>query len=203
MFKQFGWNLRLFLFVCFKGVSALSLWTPNFCLYFFLQYFFVPSLPKYVAQEKIFCEVQLKVHLYCPVVLKYLLYAHKTSTIYSKVQFWYTLCAALPTAILTVHATTWEDNEILWWYFNYISSFNVILSVQCSWTSTVASLVFVHTAVFSYGGQQNENWVFMARFLGTLLCWPWVLPSCHATSCKPVVIVDLSLCACISTMPKC
>lgn len=99
-----------------------------------------------------------------------------------------------------------------WWYTlkheetikfcdDILIIFHLLISFQvCSaggrWTFTVASLVFFHTVIFIYGGQQNENWVFIVRLLGTLPCRPRFLPSCHAANCKPILNVDLSLCAC-------
>lgn len=44
--------------------------------------------------------------LLCPVMLKCLQYAHKKSATCSKIQFWYTWHATLPTAILMARAAT-------------------------------------------------------------------------------------------------
>lgn len=129
-------------------------------------------------------------------MLKFLLYAHKKSAIYSKKQFWYTWLSALPTVILMVHTAIWGDGEILLWYFNYISSFNVILSVQCRWTSTVFSPVFFLSYHYIY-----LSWAAKWK-LGTLPCWPCFLPSRHTAKCKPILKVDLSLCACMEELAE-
>lgn len=51
------------LFSCCEGVCAFSVKSLISACIFFLHYFFLfPNFPKYAAQEKVFCKVQLKMH---------------------------------------------------------------------------------------------------------------------------------------------
>lgn len=50
------------LFSCCEGVRAFSVKPLISACIFFLHYFLFPNCPKYAAQEKVFCKVQLKVH---------------------------------------------------------------------------------------------------------------------------------------------